>query len=323
MTITLFDTYTSSLNSGDAIIMDAIKDNLNHILPFEYIVTYPTHYPLSKKALKKSTSNSLLFVGGTNLLNSFLNFTGKKNQWSIGYLDSFYFENKAILMGCGWNKYQNNYNFFSKQIYKNILSKKYLHSVRDSYSQYKLSELGVKNVLNTGCPTLWKLTNNHCSKINKYKSTNVLFTLTDYSKNFAKDSFLVSTLLKNYNDVYFWIQGANDLHYLKELNLDKLPNRPKLITSDLKQLNCFLEENKNIDYIGTRLHAGIKAMHHQCRSIIIAIDNRAIEMAKDFNLNIILREELEQKLDKTINSEVKTEIKLPDKDIALWLDQFN
>ena len=50
--------------------------------------------------------------------------------------------------------------------------------------------------------------------------------------------------------------------------------------------------SENIDYVGTRLHAGIRALQHKKRTIIIGIDNRAIEKAKDFNLTVIDRKNI-------------------------------
>lgn len=43
-------------------------------------------------------------------------------------------------------------------MWKKILIKENLyHSVRDSESVKILNDLGFKNVINTGCPTIWKL----------------------------------------------------------------------------------------------------------------------------------------------------------------------
>jgi polysaccharide pyruvyl transferase WcaK-like protein len=62
-----------------------------------------------------------------------------------------------------------------------------------------------------------------------------------------------------------------------------------------------------LDYIGTRLHGGIRALQHKRRSIIIAIDSRAKSFKNDFNLPVIDKDNLNQ-LSKMINSNFKTEI---------------
>lgn len=78
----------------------------------------------------------------------------------------------------------------------------------------------------------------------------------------------------------------------------------------------------NVDYVGTRLHAGIHAMNYRIRSIIIAIDNRAIEMARDFQLPIIDRVNIETDLRKMIQSDFMTKVKIPVDNINLWKAQF-
>jgi len=83
-----------------------------------------------------------------------------------------------------------------------------------------------------------------------------------------------------------------------------------------------LESESNLDFVGTRLHAGIHALNLGHRTIIVAIDNRAKEMGKDTNLPIISREDVIDKLEGMINSEIKTEILLPKENIKRWKDQF-
>ena len=82
-----------------------------------------------------------------------------------------------------------------------------------------------------------------------------------------------------------------------------------------------LESDLELDYIGTRLHAGIRAMQKRRRSIIISIDNRAREMGKDYNLNVIEREDIEN-LEEYLLSEFKTDIKLNLDNIKKWKEQF-
>ena len=48
----------------------------------------------------------------------------------------------------------------------------------------------------------------------------------------------------------------------------------------LEAFDNLLESEIDLDYIGTRLHAGIRAIQKKRRSIIIGVDNRALEMQK-------------------------------------------
>ncbi len=92
------------------------------------------------------------------------------------------------------------------------------------------------------------------------------------------------------------------------------------ISPNLHSLNETLSL-KDIDYIGTRLHAGIRALQYKKRTLILAVDNRAAEISKDINLPVIDREKVDQ-IESWINSSYKTEIKLPEQNIERWKKQF-
>ena len=80
--------------------------------------------------------------------------------------------------------------------------------------------------------------------------------------------------------------------------------------------------NGGVDYVGTRLHAGIHALNHKIRSIILAVDNRATEMGRDVNLPVIQRSEISETLEKKIQSEFATEIQLKQENIERFKAQF-
>jgi len=62
-------------------------------------------------------------------------------------------------------------------------------------------------------------------------------------------------------------------------------------------------------------------MQYKRRTIIIGIDNRAVELARDFNLPVIKREEIKRLSDR-INSIFKTIVSLPVENIEKWRNQF-
>ncbi|AVQ17668.1 hypothetical protein [Fusobacterium mortiferum] len=82
----------------------------------------------------------------------------------------------------------------------------------------------------------------------------------------------------------------------------------------------FLQSNE-CDFIGTRLHGGIKALQNKKRTIIIGIDNRAIEMS-EIGLPVIKRENIEKDLENMINSNLEIDINLPIESIENWKAQF-
>lgn len=310
----LINPANSSLNLGDEIIVDGVKKQIDFIIGKTFVTSVSSHLPLSymyKKAIGKC---DFKFVCGSNLLMGRLN--GRFKQWHIGYKD-INFLKESILVGAGWWQYNNRPNMYTAFLYKRILSKKYIHSVRDEYTVEMLKSMGINNVLNTGCATMWELTKEHCEEIPKRKSDSVVFTLTDYNKDKQHDKAMIELLLKNYSKIYFWPQGVGDYDYLVELGmLDCV----KIIRPALEDYDCFLLNN-DVDFIGTRLHGGIRALQKKKRTIIISVDNRAIEKKKDFNLVCVPRGDLES-LEKMINSEWTTEIRIPIENINRWKNQF-
>lgn len=316
MSVLIFDTSIASKNTGDSIIMDAVFRELTLIFENDYLINVPTHIGLKLNDQRKWNRDcDTVIVGGSNLLSSNMN---DYNQWTINMVDSLFLK-EAILLGVGWWQYQKPPNLYTKILLKRILNKKLFHSVRDGYTESKLKNIGIGNVLNTGCPTLWKLTDDHCKKITVEKSESAVFTLTDYNKDTKNDSLMLDTILKNYRHIYFWPQGSGDLSYLKSINNSENIN---VLGNSLTDFDELLNKTEGLDYIGTRLHGGIRALQRNKRSIIISIDNRAKEMGENYNLPVLEREQVNE-LDDLVKSKFETSIKLPIEAISNWRDQFS
>ena len=313
--ILLFNPMISSLNLGDHIIYDSFKNELGFILNESFVSEISTHLPISNY-LSNFRSFDYRFVCGSNLIRGKMNKSFR--QWDINLCQVSLLK-PLILVGVGWWQYGDEPNLYSKILYKNILSKKYIHSVRDEYTKNQFTKMGIYNVVNTGCPTMWKLTKSHCNSIPLNKSSKVVFTLTDYNQDSVKDKKLIEYCLKNYKEVFFWPQGSNDIDYFNKLNVSHV--NLTILNPTLSKYDEFLNSSKDIDYIGTRLHAGIRALQFKKRSIIIGIDNRSLEKKKDFNLVVLPREEID-KLDLMINQSFQTNIKLNNSEIKTWISQF-
>ena len=313
--IMIFDTSVVSDNIGDFIIMDSVNKELKKLFTKDMFFYSFTHEKISKATYKLNNISDYSFIGGTNLLSSNMD---RYNQWKINVIDSFFIKD-IILMGVGWWQYQTKPNFYTKYLLNKILHKNMIHSVRDSYTESMLKSIGITNVINTGCPTMWELTLEHCRNIPCEKAENVVFTLTDYNKDFLNDQKLINILLRNYKKVYFWPQGSRDLEYLYTLNnFEKITILGGNLSSYDKLLDDF---NISLDYIGTRLHAGIRALQKSRRTIILAIDNRAAEKSKDFNLKVLPRNQIE-KLERLLRSKFITEIYINEENINKWKSQF-
>ncbi|PWQ94630.1 polysaccharide pyruvyl transferase family protein [Leucothrix arctica] len=301
--------------------MDAVSLELGEMFTNKLKIRFPTHHSMSGSAKKVAWNNELGFVGGTNLLRNYWRNRARKNQWSLSLLDSWRMT-PAILMGVGWNVYADEPEFKAKLFYRKALSKHWLHSVRDAYTLEKLKQCGITNVINTGCPTLWRLSPDVLSKIPKTRSTDVVFTLTDYRQDSSLDSVMIAQLLSGYEKVYFWPQGSGDLEYFSALCKSN-PSFEAGVTClgmNLHSFDTFIKNNAT-DYIGTRLHAGVRALQHSRRSVIISVDNRAEEMGRDFNLPVLKREEVNSLLEHADNVNCSA-VSLPHEEIRRWKEQF-
>lgn len=312
--ITIFDTSVVSDNIGDFIIMDAVNRELKTLFKECMFFYSLTHDKISKASYKLNKISDYSFIGGTNLLSSNMN---SYNQWKINLFDSFFLKN-IILMGVGWWQYQKQPNIYTKILYRSVLHKQILHSVRDSYTEKMMKSMGFNNVINTACPTMWGLNKEHCHDVPAKKAEDVVITVTDYNKDYENDKNTILLLRKNYRNIYFWPQGSGDLDYAKQIGVQE----NEVLPPNLYHLESLLKDPEiSLDYVGTRLHAGIMSLQRKRRSIIIGIDNRSTEKAKDFNLPVVSRDHLDS-LHKKINSRLVMDIFIPEDNIFRWKQQF-
>lgn len=311
--LVIFDTSIHSLNMGDSIIQYYCDKVIHELFPEKDPIRIQTHELPNAEERKNLPGSQTKLVCGTNIITPhFEDFSNWKMPYNLeGYQN-------IVTMGVGWGYYCKDISKTSKFIYQTILSKDKLHSVRDGYTERKFREMGIRNVINTGCPTLWGLTPEHCALIPKRKARRVITTLTDYDRDVEADQLMIKLLKDNYDQVFVWLQGTGDLSYLKSLAGS---NSVQIIQRDLDQYTRALDMG-DVDYVGTRLHGGIHAMNRGVRTIILAVDNRAIEMGRDFNLPVIKRSDIHSKLAGLITSEWETSITLPFNAIYQWKMQF-
>lgn len=301
-----------SANLGDLIIQESINREIINIFGQQDIVRFSTHVPLENDHFKILNTCSIILVGGTNLLSSYMN---KYNQWKIWINDALRIKT-AILLGVGWWQYQGNPNLYTKILLRAALSKKSIHSVRDNYSKVKLQSLGINNVLNTVCPTMWPLASFRNQDIPYEKSENALLMVTDYSKNIELDIKLIELLFSKYKKVFLWPQGRGDIEYVLGMNFPVT-----MLEHSLEALDKFISSGIAFDYIGTRLHGGIRCLVSRKRSLILEIDNRAKEIASDTGLPTSARSDFDY-ISQWINGQTVTNIKIDPLPIKQWKSQF-
>lgn len=308
--VVLFDTGLNTDNAGDHIIMENCLRHLRGIVDTENAVHISTHQlPDANTACVGHPK----IVCGTNILSSRM---GQYGLWKLPRNLSDYHD--ITLMGVGFDSYNTEGDLYTKLLLHNMLAKDGYHSVRDSFAEKALRMLGIENVLNTGCPTMWCLTPEHCASIPREKGRNVICTVTDYSRDLKNDSAMLDILLERYDEVFLWLQGRDDLAYVRELGY---ADRVTLVESSLEAYDTVLAR-EDLDYVGTRLHAGIRALSTGRRSLIVSIDNRAECISADTGLPIIRREDIPIALRERLEAEYITTITLPWENIHKWKEQF-
>lgn len=315
--IGVLDTALATQNTGDLIIMEAAREVLETLLADRQLIYFPTHESVSGYGRKLQRLVSLNVACGTNLLHSHM---GLVRQWRIGVREAFSYS-KTVLMGVGWRSHQRRQtDWYTRWLLRRILSGSHIHSVRDSYAERKLRELGFERVLNTGCHTTWALSEAHCSTIPRGRGEEVIVVLTDYSPDPERDQHLLGLCLKMYGKVHFWPQGTGDLAYLQQLGFQ---DRVTIVPPSLAAYRRVLADSgRSVDYVGTRLHGGIYALRHRRRSVIVGVDHRANEMGRDLNLPVIDRYAKARDLEQMIGGDLAIEIKLPLEKIEEWKRQF-
>lgn len=311
--LALFDPSIGTANLGDEIISRLGQRVLNDCFANCDTLRVPTHFLPQRDTIEKLLSYRHKIVCGTNLMTPHFE---KHSLWKVP-ADLYGYTN-TLTLAVGWGYYCDDISKASRTTYRNMLSKSGLHSVRDRYTEQKFHEMGIHNVIYTACVTLWGMTPDRCKAIPKKKARDVIATITDYSRDPQADKEMLSILLDHYETVYVWIQGREDLQYLETLvDLEKICVVERSVDAFEKVL-----DQGHIDYIGTRLHAGILALNHGVRSIVVAIDNRAKEMGRDVNLIMVSRDDVADELEPLIESEFETVLNIPWENIEKWKLQF-
>ena len=311
-TITLLDTSVATDNLGDGIIMDAVNDVVREVFPNCYTNRVATHDYMGPVSRQLCSESDLCIVGGTNLLDR--NILSRGSLWKLKAQDLARLRN-VVLLGVGWRGYTPGPSALTRRALSRILSSRYSSSVRDGYTLGQLDDVDLP-VRNTTCVTMWNLTENHLMKIPEEKADTVITTLTHYSPRPTEDRAMLSSLTRLYDRVLFWPQQAKDRGYFDTLDVKGVD----LVEPRLEAFNAALD-SAEVDFVGTRLHAGVRALQRGRRALIIAIDNRATEISKDTGLPTRQRGATAE-IEAWISTPARTAIRLPLDAIHAWKDQF-
>jgi len=307
----VFDTSIATDNLGDHIIMDAVWDVLYSIFgPGIQPQRIATHAWMPREAYRTLGQFDIGIVGGTNILKSHMFI---RANWHLRLYDMFFLKN-IVLLGVGWQQYQGAIDILSRALFRSILSKRFMHSVRDKYTLDRMNGQ-VKSVVYTACPTLWSLSEQRCAAVPTTKARNAVVSL-NYQRPDPADATLIRLLIEEYETVHFWCQMKPDIDYLNSLSLGaRLP-----VIADIDGYNRVLGAG-DVDVVGTRLHGGIRALQYGRRALILTVDNRAIELAKETNIPVVDRRDLGM-IKNWIGSSPAVSISLPWDAINAWKAQF-
>ena len=320
--VLLLDTSVGSLNMGDEIIGRSIEMNWPDLFSSNYVMRLATHTPmytpvqrlLHKRSLGIFKGADVKLLCGTNDL--YTNMLRPLPTWNINYLNCGLAAG-TVCLGVGVGVNSSSVNLYTRALYRKVLAHDVVHSVRDERSKRLLEHLGLR-AWNTGCPTLWGLTPEHCEAIARNKGDEVVFTLTSYHPDPRKDRAMIDVLRRHYSRLHFWPQSINDLDYLHSLGA---ADDVEIVPPSLAGFQTVLD--RGADYTGNRLHGGIFALQRRRRAIIVAIDYRAREMGKDYSLPLVERDSVETDLADLIEAPRTTRIEGLDFDlIETWKAQF-
>ncbi|HPU15563.1 MAG TPA: hypothetical protein PK808_05735 [Polymorphobacter sp.] len=144
------------------------------------------------------------------------------------------------------------------------------------------------------------------------RADEVVTTLNTYIPDRADDGRLIETLRSRYKVIHAWVQTAEDHDWLRSFGDDI-----RILEPSLGAYDRLLREAPSLDYVGNRLHGGIRALQHGRRAIIVEIDNRAQEMGRDFNLPTVARDDF-ARLEAMIDGDLAIAVTPPVEAIARW-----
>ena len=309
----IFDPSIVTRNIGDEIISQACAKEIAEIFPGRFLCHVPTHEVIGPRTYKLLHQSQLALLAGSNLL------TGRMlgdRGWRIGPKD-LVFVTDLVAMAIGWRSYGATPSWPSKLMLRRFLSRKWQHSVRDTHTAGVMRRLGFDNVLMTSCATMWRLTPEHTADIPTHKAENVVFTL-NYNNAGERDRALIDLLKRHYERVFFFPQGIDDIAYGQSFGDGSFVQ----LDPTLQAFDRLLSSELDLDYVGLRLHGGIRALQHKRRTAIISIDNRAREIARDTDLPVIGQDEIGERLETMLIEPRQTALRIPFDAIKAWKDQF-
>lgn len=275
---TILAPWIATSNDGDLVIRNDLITRLAQSRVF-LSETLPTQIPLTRAQCKRLKPVQHVLVGGTNLLSTY----GRgDNQWPLPRYAMRPLGGKLILMGVGWRRPELEPKGFPRSRVVGLLNPSCVHSVRDRSAATALEAAGMQYLV-TGCPSLLRIPD----KLGAFSTTEAVVTITDYFPDARRDRSIVRWARERFPCVRLQPQGSGDVAYAKaELGFtDK-----DILSKGVVHFQRYLEAFRPV-YVGTRLHGGIVALQMGLPTVIVGIDNRAVDMGQEFDLPVAVKTE--------------------------------
>jgi hypothetical protein len=225
----------------------------------------------------------------------------------------FGYDNARVLMGVGWGPQAGRWSSPASRMVRRDLSVHYLHAVRDGFTRTRLAEIGVQNVVATGCPTSWGIDPTGCRAT---PGTRALVTLRHDLDDEHLAASLVSLVDEHYDEVCFLPLHPRDRRFLGQL-----PRRWEVLPTQLAALDALLAETADrLDYVGTCAHTGLRALEHGARALVIDGDPEVPSLLGPIGLPSYDRSF--GALRRDLGRDTELQLKRRDDAIDEWLGQF-
>ncbi len=233
--------------------MQACNEICEELFGAQELLRIPTHY---YDARSEHLEDNIKLLCGTNIL-----YKNMEEQIQLALPNKLASYKNICLLGVGLSDIgiDEASSRYTRLLYHTLLSSSMIHSVRDEKAKRFLNSIGINNVLNTACPTMWNLTRELLHSIPRHKASCVITSITDYCFDPELDKLMLEILRQEYERVIIWVQGSHDIDWCLNaiVSLDDFT----LIGPSLSELDELLVSGE-VDYVGTRLHAGIRALNH-------------------------------------------------------------
>lgn len=267
--IVIADTSVCSSNTGDQIIVSAVRDALRPLTDRFGVRHIPTHTGMGYRGRRILEQAPVAVLAGTNLLSAHV---GLRQQWRTIPLRRRH--RRFVSFGCGFGSGEDRPTRAAAAFLRATLHPGALHAARDMFSADLLQDLGFRAIY-TGCPTMW-LVDRDAPPTPSSPEDRCVVILNHTLRRPDLDSLVLRASTERFGDVRFWCQAPYDRAYLPAL-----PANASEIPPSLAALGAELRAHPGAEVVTTRLHAAIYAQWFGHRPRFIAVDLRSQRCAGD------------------------------------------